>query len=93
MTTRDLDSIRQGVLARMERGEKMLKFGIIAAAVAESGLMAFALIYMDWKDKVQVELFIFSILGYTIIVLGMVALAGHVTRAVGRILEALETHR
>ena len=93
MPNRDLDNIRHGVLAKMERGEKLVRFGIIAASMAEAGLLAFAVIYLDWTDKVQVELFIFSIMGYTIIVLGMVALAGHITRTVGRVLATLETQQ
>lgn len=90
MTAKELDGIRQGVLARMERGERLVKIGIIGAVMVETGLLLFALLYMDWRDRGQVQLFIFAVMGYTIIVLGMVALAGHITRSIGRVLAALD---
>ena len=90
MTAKELDGIRQGVLARMERGERLVKIGIIGAVMVETGLLLFALLYMDWRDRDQVQLFIFAVMGYTIIVLGMVALAGHITRSIGRVLAALD---
>lgn len=84
------DAVRHDVLARMERGEKVTKLAIIGAAMLEAALMAFAILYMDWTVKLQVQLFVFSVIGYTIIVLGMVALAGHISRSVGRVLAALD---
>lgn len=85
--------VRQGVLARMERSSKLSRLGIMAAAMVEALLLAFAVVYLDWNDKLQVELFVFSIMGYTVVVLGLAALAAHMNRLVERVLQALYENR
>jgi hypothetical protein len=86
-----LDAIQAGVLDRMERAEKLMKISVIGAAILEAGLFAIALYLVDWKDPVQRLMFIFAVLSYTIIALGLVALGGHVTRTAARILAAMGT--
>ena len=86
-----LDAIQAGVLDRMERAEKLVRSAVIGAALIEAGLFAIALYLVDWKDPVQRLMFIFSVLTYTIIALGLVALGGHVTKSAARILAAMET--
>ncbi len=90
---KDLDDVQQGVLASMDRSARNMRLGIIGAVFVETALLAFALVYMDWKDKLQVELFVFSILGYTIVVLGLAALAAHMSRLTGRVIQALHEIR
>jgi predicted RND superfamily exporter protein len=86
-----LDAIQAGVLDRMERAEKLMKISVIGAAILEAGLFVIALYLVDWKDPVQRLMFIFAVLSYTIIALGLVALGGHVTRTAARILAAMGT--
>jgi hypothetical protein len=90
MTKRTLEEIQAGVLDRMERADRLVRATIIGAALLEAGLFAVAIYLVDWKDPTQRLLFIFSVLSYTIVALGLVALGGHVTRSVGRVLAALE---
>ncbi len=85
-----LDAIQAGVLDRMERAEKLVRAAVIGAAVIEAGLFAIALYLVDWSDPVQRLMFIFSVLSYTIIALGLLALGGHVTKTGARILAAME---
>ena len=85
-----LDSIREGVLDRMETGQRMIRIGTGAAALLELAMLAACILLVDWGDRTQVLLFVIFLLSYFIIILAMVALAGHVTRAAGRILAALE---
>lgn len=85
-----LDTIREGVLDRMETGQKLVRFGLGAAAFLELAMLAACILLVDWGDRTQVLLFAIFILSYFIIMLGMVSLAGHVTSATGRILAALE---
>ena len=92
MTQPNLERIQASVLDRMENAERLMKVAMIGAATIEALLLAIALYLIDWNDRLQILLFVFSILGYTIIVLGMVALGGHVTRSVGRVLAAMDTH-
>ena len=46
---------------------------------------------IDWKDRTHVLLLVFSVLGYTIVLLGLAALGAHVSRASNRIVAVLET--
>ena len=89
MTTNNLDGIRTGVLDRMERAHRHMRLGIVGAAFTEVVLLAVAFTLVDWSDRIERLLFIFSVLSYTIIALGLVALGAHVTRSVSRVLAAM----
>lgn len=90
MSERDLDSIRAGVLDRMERGARLTRLAILGAAAVEGLLIVIAILRVDWQNDTQVLLFLFSILSYTIIALGLVALGAHVSRVGARVVAALE---
>ena len=53
-------------------------------------LLAIAPVVMDWRDRTHLLLLVLSVLGYTVVLLGLVALGAHVSRAAGRVLAALE---
>jgi hypothetical protein len=91
MPANDLDNIRQGVLDRMERGDRLVKSAIIAAAVVEGLLLAVAVFLADWSNPLHRLVFILSILTYSVVACGLVALAGHISRSVGRVLIAMES--
>jgi hypothetical protein len=91
MPANDLDSIRQGVLDRMERGDRLVKSAIIGAAVVEGLLLGVAVFLADWSNPLHRLVFILSILTYSVVACGLVALAGHISRSVGRVLIALES--
>jgi hypothetical protein len=88
--TSPLDRAREQVLDRMERADRTVRLAAYGAALVEMALMLVALLILDWHDKLQVELFLFSVMGYTIVVLGLVALGGHMTKIGGRILAVLD---
>lgn len=91
MSAQDLDSIRRSVLDRMERGDRLVKSAIIAAAMVEGLLLAAAIFIADWSNPLHRLVFILSILTYSVVACGLVALAGHITRSVGRVLIVLES--
>ena len=91
MTTERLDTIRSGVLARMERAERNMRLGIFGAALAELALFVIAFELVDLSNRLERLVFILSVLSFTIIVLGLAALGAHVTRSVGRVLAAIDT--
>ena len=91
MSAQDLDSIRTSVLDRMERGDRLVKSAIIAAAMVEGLLLVAAIFIADWSNPLHRLVFILSILTYSIVACGLVALAGHISRSVGRVLIALES--
>lgn len=90
MNPRDLDDIRGRVLDRMERSATLTRIAIFSAVAVEGLLMIIALLLLDWRDDMQVLLFVFSVLGYTIIALGLAALGAHVSRVGARVVAALD---
>ncbi len=86
-----LDEARGHVLDRMETGRRLVSFGTGAAALLELAMLAACIMLVDWGDRSQVLLFLIFILSYFIIMLGMLALAGHVTSATARVLAALDS--
>jgi hypothetical protein len=79
-----------GVLDRMERDARMMKLAILGAAAVEGLLLVIALLRVNWSDDTHVLLFIFAVLGYTIVALGLVALGAHVSRVGARVVTALD---
>jgi hypothetical protein len=91
MSANDLDNIRQSVLDRMERGDKLVRSSIIAAAVVEGLLLAAAFFIADWSNPLHRLVFILAVLTYSVIACGLIAIAGHISRSTGRVLVALES--
>jgi len=91
MPAKDLDNIRLSVLDRMERGDRLVKGAIIGAAVVEGLLLAVALFIADFSNPLHRLVFILSILTYSVIACGSIALGGHISRSTGRVLVALES--
>lgn len=85
-----LDAIRGSVLDRMEKAERNVRLAIMGAALAEMGLFIVAFLLVDWDNRLERLLFVFAVLSYTTIALGLVALGAHVTRSVGRVLSVLD---
>ena len=85
-----LDRLREGVLDRMESAQRLVRFGLGAAALLEAAMLIACILLVDWGERTQVLLFVIFILSYFIVMLGMVTLAGHITSTAGRILAALE---
>ena len=86
----DLDVIRQGVLDRIERHERNMHLAIIGAFVLEAVLGTIVFRLVDWSDRTQMIVVLTAVLTYTIILLGLVALGAHISRAVARVLLAIE---
>jgi hypothetical protein len=84
------DDVVAGVLDQMEQHARRMKLAVVGAAAVEGLLMVVALLAVNWNDRTHVLLFIFSVLGYTIVALGLVALGAHVSRVGGRVVAALD---
>jgi hypothetical protein len=91
MSGKSVDAIREGVIRRMEQQAQTIRLVMLGAAAVEALMLGLALYLVDWQQRTHVLLFVFSVLGYTIIVLGLVALGAHVSRVANRIVAALET--
>ena len=79
-----------GILARMDQHAQRVRLAVIGAAMVEGLLMLVALLKIDWKNDTQVLLFVFSVLGYTIVALGLAALGAHMSRVGARVVAALD---
>ena len=90
MTSPDLDRVRASVLDRMERSDRLVRGAVLLGALFELLLFVVAFLIIDWRDPLQRLVFVLAITGYTIVVLGLVAVGGHVTRVGDRVLAALE---
>ena len=83
------DDVVTGVLDQMEQHARRIRLAVLGAAAVEGLLMVVALMTVDWGNSTHVLLFVFSVLGYTIVALGLVALGAHVSRVGARIVAAL----
>lgn len=91
MTAPDLDKVRQSVLDRMERSDRLMRYALLLAALVEVLLLFTALRLLDWHDRVDRLLFILFLLNYMVLSLGLIALGGHVSRSIGRVLLAMDS--
>lgn len=78
------------ILANMDRQAQRVRLAVLAAVMVEGLLLVIALLKLDWRDDTQVLLFVFSVLGYTIVALGLAALGAHVSRVGARVVAALD---
>ena len=88
-TDADLDAIRTGVLDRMEKHARHVRFAIGGAVILELLMLAIALLKLQFSNRFEVVIFSLFVLTYTIMVLGMFALGAHVSRVGDRVLAAL----
>ena len=86
----NLDAVRGEALARVERGERNFKLAFFAAVLFEGLFLAAFLLAADLSNRTHVLLLLATVGGYTVIVLGLVALGAHVSRNVARVLKAIE---
>jgi hypothetical protein len=93
MNQERLDKARGKVLDQMEAGRKTMNLGFAVASLMELALLAACVMLVDWGDKTQVMLLVIFILSYGMLAMGLVILAGHVTRSTGRVLAVLEAQR
>jgi hypothetical protein len=90
MSAQNPDTVRQSVLDRMERSDKLMRSALIGAAIVEALLLFVVLRLLDWHDRVDRLLFVLFMLNYMVLSLGLIALGGHVSRSIGRVLLAMD---
>ena len=88
-----LDAVRGEVLARVDRAERNFKLAFFGAVALEGLFLATFLFVADLANKTHVLLLMATVMSYTIMVLGLVALGAHVNRATLRVLQAIDAGR
>ena len=85
-----INEIRSNTLNQIERNERNYKFSFIGAAFVELLFLVAFLLLADFSNRVHVLLLIMTIVIYTIMAFGLLALGLHVNRNTLRVLNALE---
>jgi hypothetical protein len=88
-TDPNFDSIRSGVLRRMEQHARHVRLAIAGGVILELLMLGIAGFKLEFSNRVEVVMFALFVLTYTLIVLGMFALGAHVSRVGDRVLAAL----
>ncbi len=85
-----INEIRSNTLNQIERNERNYKFSFVGAAFVELLFLVAFLLLADFSNRVHVLLLIMTIVIYTIMAFGLLALGLHVNRNTLRVLSALE---
>lgn len=86
----NINKIRRNTLDQIERNERHYKLSFVGAAVIEASFLAAFLLLADFSNRVHVLLLIVTVVIYTIMAFGLLALGLHVNRNTLRVLNALE---
>ena len=89
----NLDAIRAEALARVERGERNFKLAFFGGVAFEALFLAALLLAADLKDRTHLLILVATVGGYTVVVLGLVALGAYFNRGLARLLKAVELLR
>jgi hypothetical protein len=85
-----LDDIRSDVLARIDRAERNYKLAFVAAGVVEAIFLIAFVFLADFKDRTHVLILLGTVMTYSMVAVGLVALGAHVNRAILRVLQAID---
>jgi len=85
-----INEIRHNTLNQIERNERNYKFSFVSAAFVELLFLVAFLLLADFSNRVHVLLLIMTIVIYTIMAFGLLALGLHVNRNTLRVLNAIE---
>ena len=85
-----LNGIRADVLARVDRAQRNFRLAFFVGAAIELAFLAGFFLLADLHNRMHLLLLISTVATYSIVILGLFALGAHVTRAVLRVLQAIE---
>ena len=80
---------RRGARARRAR-ERNFKLAFFGGVAFEALFLVVLLLAADLSNRTHVLLLVATVGGYTVVVLGLVALGAHVSRGFARVLKAVE---
>jgi hypothetical protein len=85
-----LDSARARALERADRAERQYKLAFVAAAIVELVFLIVLLLVADLSNRTHVLILAATVMSYSMVAVGLIALGAHVNRVALRILKALE---
>ncbi len=83
-------AMREDVFRQMERSERFKRMAFYGGALLEAAFLAAFLLLADFSNRTHVLLLLSTVAGYTIVILGLVAVAAQVEKNSLRMLKALE---
>jgi hypothetical protein len=86
----ELNGIRADVLARVDRAQRNFRLAFFSALTVEVAFLIAFFLLADFHNRVHLLLLISTVTTYSIVVLGLFALGAYITRAVLRVLQAIE---
>jgi hypothetical protein len=89
----NLDAVRAQVLARVDAAERHYRLAFLGAVALEAALLAAFLLAADMSNRTHVLLLIGTVMSYSTVMLGLVALGAHVSRTTLRVLQAVDAVR
>lgn len=88
-----LDSVRTEVMQRVDSAERNYRLAFFGGVVLEGLFLLLFLLCADLSNKTHVLLLIATVMSYSIVILGLVALGAHVNRTTLRVLQAIDAAR
>ena len=82
--------IRNSVMKKIERNERNYRLSFVAVAMLEALFLIGYLLMADLSDRLHVLLLFSTVMIYSILAMGLIALGTHGTRNTLKILKALE---
>ena len=86
-----LDAVRAEVLRRADAAERNYKLAFFGAVALEGVFLLAFLFLADFSNRTHVLLLIATVMSYSVVILGLVALGAHVNRATLRVLQAISS--
>jgi len=86
----NLDRVRATVMQRIDRAERNYRLAFFGAVALEGVFLVAFLLLADLHNRTHVLLLLGTVMSYSIIVLGLVALGAHVNRGFLRVLQAID---
>jgi hypothetical protein len=86
----NLDAVRANVMQRIDRAERNYRFAFFGAVALEGVFLITFLLLADLHNRTHVLLLLATVMSYSVIVLGLVALGAHINRGFLRVLQAID---
>ena len=85
-----LDEVRNDVLAQIDKTQRHYRLAFFGAVALEGFFPMTFLFAADFHNRTHVLLLITTVMTYSIVALGLVALGAHVNRSTLRVLQAID---
>ncbi len=85
-----INTIRENTLSQIEKTERNYKFAFLGAAIIELLFIVAFLLLADFSNRTHIILLLMTIVIYTMVGFGLIALGLHINRNTLRILQAIQ---